>query len=133
MKICKIRRCSWKPYWYDETENIAGIRCVCIGPELGLQVGSVELANTELEDDLVDMAAQLGQQSGLDSPRSDEELRGTVIRKAGKYGIHLKPEQVTVRQDHEARLVHPAADYDVRIVLPAFSLTWHFTPSRSKK
>jgi hypothetical protein len=112
---------------------VLGLLVVALGLGLAWRAGSAELANTELQDDLVDMAAQLGQQSGLEGPRSDEELRAIVMRKAGKYGIHLRADQVTVRQDWDRKYLYLAADYDARIGLPGFSLARHFTPSSANK
>ena len=80
------------------------------------------------------LAAQIGNQIGLNSPSTDEDLRSAVIRKAQEHEIELEPEQVTVRRTgtEEAPIIYLAADYKARVKLLGFSLTFHFTPSSAK-
>ena len=99
------------------------------------QVGSRELANFELQDDLHDMASQLGARIGFNAPHSDDEYRNMVIRKAGDHGIVLTPEQVTVRrtgEGSETTAIYLAADYTAAVKLPGWSFALHFTPSSEK-
>jgi hypothetical protein len=100
---------------------------------MGWQVGACELANTELQDDLVDLAAQPGIPMGLDAARNDDELRNAVIRKAGQYGIQLTPEQVTVRQTLGGHDLYLAADYEAHVGLLGLDFSLHFTPSSAGK
>ena len=74
----------------------------------GWQIISSKLANAELQSDLHDLSAQVGTKIGLDAQKSDDELRGSVIRKAAAVGIHLEPDQITVRRLVESE--GPAAD-----------------------
>ena len=97
----------------------------------GWQIGSCELANFELHDDLRDLAPQRSARIGLAQPSSDEEIRSTIIRYAEGYGIHLEPDQVTVRRSGPAQqpFFYLAADYQARVKLPGYSFALHFTPS----
>jgi hypothetical protein len=47
---------------------------------------------------LRDIAALSAARIGMAAPRSDDELRDAVIRKAGEHDISLAPRQVTVRR-----------------------------------
>ena len=94
----------------------------------GWRVGSSEMANLELQEDLNDMASQKSFRFGNTPSKSEDELREAVIRKAGEYDIHLAPEQVTVRTSP----TYLAADYSVPVNLPRLSFTLHFTPSSEK-
>jgi hypothetical protein len=101
---------------------------------IGWQVGSCELANYELQDDLHDMASQLGMRMGLDAPHSDEELVNSIISKAQKYDIELRPEQVTVRRrgSGENMVIYLAAEYTATIYFPGIYFTMHFHPASGK-
>jgi hypothetical protein len=108
---------------------VLGIACVA-----GWQVGTCELANMELRDDMQDLASQLGTHIGLASPRSDEDFRNAVLNCAKRYEIELTPDQVTVlRTDSGATAsIYLAADYTVPIHLPGLFFTIHFTPASGK-
>lgn len=97
----------------------------------GWQIASCELANFELHDDLRDLAPQRSAQIGLAQPNSDEEIRNTIIRYAEGYGIHLEPDQVTVRRSGPAQqpVFYLAADYRAPVKLPGCSFTLYFTPT----
>lgn len=101
------------------------------------QIGSHELANFQLQDDLHDMASQVGARIGFNAPRSDDEYRAWVVRKAGEHGIDLKPEQVTVQRaeksGEDTAKVHLAADYEAAVKLPGYSFALHFKPSSTKE
>jgi hypothetical protein len=101
---------------------------------VGWRIGSCELANFELHDDLRDLAAQGGAQIGLSAPNTEDELRNAVIRQAKEHGIHLEPEQVTVRRAGTAYAptYYLAADYDARVTFPGYLLTLHFYPTSAK-
>ena len=101
---------------------------------VGCRIGSCELGNFELHDDLRDLAAQGGAQIGLSAPDSEYELRNAVIRQAKEHGIHLKPEQVTAHRTGTAYAptYYLAADYDVRVTFPRCLLTLHFHPTSAK-
>lgn len=63
---------------------------------LGWAVGSAEIANVNLQEEMRDLAAQGGAQIGLVELSTDDAVRTTVASKAHEHGIALKPEQVTV-------------------------------------
>jgi hypothetical protein len=101
----------------------------------GYQIGACELADIELQDEMQDLASQLGTRIGLSQLNSDEELRSAVIRKAQQHGIKLGPEHVTVEHmgSGSTSTLHLAADYTAPINLPGFSFTLHFTPATQRK
>jgi hypothetical protein len=101
----------------------------------GWQIGACELANIELKDDMQEMVTQLGLRNGSSDVASDEDLRDTVLRKAGQYGIALLPNQVMVLRDGYGTnaILYFEADYSVPIVLPGFSFVMYFNPSSGKK
>lgn len=99
------------------------------------QVGSSEVANALLQGDMHDLASQVGVAATYSSPRSDEDFRAAVIRKAKDHGIDLKPEQVTVQRPDSGgnTPMYLAADYSVSVNLPYYSFVLHFTPSSDKQ
>jgi ABC-type sugar transport system substrate-binding protein len=109
---------------------------VVLGVVAGWQTASHVLANFQLQDDMHDMASQLGSRIGFNPPRSDDDYRTLVVRKAGEYGIELKPEQVAVRRSENtdaAAKIELAADYNATVKLPGYSFELHFMPSSTKK
>ena len=100
----------------------------------GWRIGSCELANIELREDMRDLAAQVGSRIGLTPQSTDEDFRRAVIRKAEEHEIQLEPEQVTVQRTgtDEGPIIYLAADYKVRVKLLGFLFTFHFTPSSAK-
>lgn len=101
---------------------------------VGWQVGSCELANIELKDDLQDLSAQIGTKIGLSPVRSDAELRAMVVRRADDYDIELRPEQVSVQRtgSGDREVIHLAVDYTARVHLLTYSFTLHFTPTSGR-
>jgi hypothetical protein len=98
------------------------------------QVGSPELANHLLQDDITDLAAQLDTRTGLGTSKSDDDYRNAVVRKAMEHGIDLQPNQVTVERsvsEHES-IIYLAADYSVPVRTLGFSFSLHFNPSSRK-
>ncbi len=110
---------------------ILGIIVLVLAGNAGWQIGSCELANIELQDDMRDIAAQTGSRIGLAQISSDEDLRNAVIRKAYQHDIKLRPEQVRVeRYGHgESATISLTANYKVQVNLPGWTFTLHFTPS----
>ncbi len=98
---------------------------------LGWQIGSCEVANFELQDDMKDLASQAGARIGLSHPPSDDDLRETIVRKAKERGIELKPDWVKVRRtgSGDASTVYLEADYDILVKLSGFAFALHFKPS----
>jgi hypothetical protein len=113
---------------------ILGLAVLAFAIVAGWQIGSCQMANLQLRDDLRNLAAQAGARIGLLSPSSDEELRSAVIREAKKYDIQLEPGQVTVQRTGtgEAPIIYLAADYEVPVTLLGYSFSLHFTPSSAK-
>jgi hypothetical protein len=113
---------------------ILGLVVLSLAIFSGWQIGACELANFELHDDLRDLAAQGGAQIGLAAPDSEDELRSAVIHAAKKHGIRLAPEQVTVRLKGTAYAPTYllAVDYEVPVVLPGYSVIFHFHPTSTK-
>jgi hypothetical protein len=129
---------------FDSKERRAVIRKVTISLGIavfvvivivGWQIGSCELANMELQDDMQDLASQAGAHIGFVEPRSDEDLRRAVMRKAKEHDIDLDPEQVSVQRSGSAgtSTVYLAADYTAPVKLPGGFFTLHFKPSAGKK
>lgn len=102
---------------------------------VGWQIGSCEVANRELTDDLQDIAMQVGTKIGLDPIRQDSELRAIVIRRADDYGIELKPEQVSVQRsgNGEKEVIRIGVEYDRRVQLLVYSFRLHFAPSSGSR
>jgi len=114
---------------------ILGSAVLLLAVIVGWRVGSCELANIELQDDMKDLASQLGARAGYTKFSSEQDLRDTVIRKGLEHGIELKPNQVTAERtgDGKESTVYLAADYKATIDLPYFSFALHFTPSGGTK
>ena len=108
------------------------VAALALAATAGWQIGTSEYANAELRDDLHDLASQLDSHIGFAAPKSDDDYRNAVIRKAEGHGIHLEPEQVTVERSGSAEspAIHLSADYAVNVkLLPGFSFALHFAPS----
>jgi len=98
------------------------------------QIGACELANLELQDDMQDLASQLGTRIGYSQLANDEDLRNAVVRKAQRYDIPLDPSQVTVEHigSGYTSTVHLAADYTTQVHVPGLTFVLHFTPETGK-
>lgn len=114
---------------------ILGLAAVAVAVFAGYQIGACELANLQLQDDMQDLASQLGTRIGYSQLSSDDDLRNAVIRKAKAHDIELEPKQVEVRHmgSAETSTVYLAADYTVPINFHGFAFTLHFTPATGKK
>jgi hypothetical protein len=101
----------------------------------GWQIAASYVANSELQTDINDLAAQPAAQIGLAPMNSEDEFNKIVIDKAKDYGIRLKPKQVTVRvtSTPEACAVFLAADYEAPVNVVLFSFSLHFAPSTLRK
>ncbi len=112
-------------------KTILVIAVLALATLAGWRVGSDEVANLRLQDDLRDLASQPRNYIRYSPPRSDEEWRAAVIRKASEDGIRLQPNQVMVEHPGPAA-ISLSAKYSVPVDLPGFSFTMHFTPSTEK-
>jgi hypothetical protein len=113
---------------------ILGLTVLALAIIAGWQITLCELANLELQQDMRDLAAQIGSRIGLTPQSTDEDFRSAVIRKAEEHEIQLEPGQVTVQRSgpDDAPIIFLAADYKVRVKLLGFAFTFHFTPSSAK-
>lgn len=95
----------------------------------GFQMGSVYLANAELQEDLKDLSSLTGTRIGLVDPRSPDQIRDQVIAHAAGHGIHLAPEQVNVERDGEGKdgTIYLSTAYDAPVNLFGITWTMHFT------
>ena len=67
-----------------------------IATAAGYQIAACELVSIELQDEMQDLASQLGTRIGASAPSGEEELCQAVIHKAEAHNIQLEPSQVTV-------------------------------------
>jgi hypothetical protein len=113
---------------------ILGLAILGLAAVAGWQIGSCELANIELQADLRDIAAQGGSRIGLEALNSDDDLRNSVIHKAGEHDIQLEPAQVTVQRTGSGKtlVIYLAADYKAPVNLFLYSFSFHFTPSSAR-
>lgn len=114
---------------------ILGVAVLVLIVFAGWQIGTCELANMNLQEEMHDLASQAGTHMGVvPPPSSDEDVSRAIIRRAKEHGIELVPAQVTVRRTNpgEKSTLYVAADYTVAVNLAFFSFNLHFTPSSDK-
>jgi hypothetical protein len=113
---------------------IIGIALLVLAAIVAYQVGSCEVANLELREDLRDIAAQNAPRIGLTGPNSDEDIRNSVVRSAKNHGIELEPQQVTVQRTGpaESPAIYLAVDYTASVDPPCHSIVFRFTPSSAR-
>lgn len=107
---------------------IAGVIVVALAAPVGWQFASCEIANSQLQEDLRDLASQNAARSGLSPARTDEDFRNAIMQKAREHSIQLEPEQVTVQRvgTEDAPAVNLEVDYTASIGLPGFAFPLHF-------
>jgi hypothetical protein len=129
-----VHRTGWGP-GMRSMKIILVIGALVLSVVMVWQVGSREVENVLLQGDMHDLASQVGVAATYSSPRSDEDFRAAVIRKARDHGIDLRPEQVTViRPDAGGNTpMFLAADYSVTVDLPHYPFVMHFQPSSTKQ
>jgi hypothetical protein len=101
---------------------------------VGWQIASAEFNNIEFHDDLRDIAAQPGSNIGLNTPKTDDQVREQVVASAAEHGIYLQPEQVQLRRitnGYSARF-DLAVDYTARVNLVLYSFNLHFNQTSAK-
>jgi hypothetical protein len=98
------------------------------------QVGSVYLANIELESDLKDLSSLTGTRIGLVDPRSTEQIRDQAIEHAAQHRIPLEPEQVNVERNGEGKdgTISISTEYDTNMNVFGVRWTIHFTAASSR-
>lgn len=97
----------------------------------GWRIGSAELANYDLQEDLHQLAsAQTSFRFG-NVMHSDDDIRAAVIRKAQEEGIALQPDQVTIQhtEDRANAPLYLEARYDVPVQVGDYSFVLHFAPA----
>ena len=95
------------------------------------QVAPPLLANYSFQDDLKTVAM-------IDSAslsRTDEDVRGDVLKKAKEHDLPIDAKEVTVQRINTPGLssVYVAVDYSVTINLPGYSFDMHFNPTSGNK
>ena len=110
---------------------ILGLVLLALAGVIGWQVGACYVANSELQNDMQDLAVQNPFRIGLAPPPTEEGLRDSVIARAKDRGIQLQPQQIAVQYTFTPDMlsVSLAADYEARVNLLLYSFTLHFTPS----
>ena len=112
---------------------ILGLAILAIAVWIGWQLASIKLNNIEFRDDLRDIATQRGANIGLVGPKTEEEIRGQVVRAAAEHGFDLPPDQVALQQytDLSKRQIwyDITVDYTARLNLLVYSRNFHFTQS----
>lgn len=114
-------------------KRIVALAIVAVAILAGWKVGSAELANYDLQEDLHQLAsAQTSFRFG-NIAHSDEDIREQVIQRAMAEGIQLQPDQVTVQHttDRPDRPLYLAAQYSVPVTVADYSFVLHFTPTSS--
>lgn len=113
---------------------IFGIVALALVAIVAYQIGSCELANLELREDLRDIAAQNAPRIGLTDPNSDEDIRDSVVRSARGHGIALDSQEVSVERSGpvEAPVIRLSVNYAERVNLLGYSMTFHFTPTSDR-
>ena len=95
------------------------------------QVAPPMLANYSFSDDLKTVAMM----DSANLQKTDEDVRGDVLRKAKEHDLPIEAKQITVQRINTPGLsaVYVAADYSVTINLPGYSFDMHFNPTSGNK
>jgi hypothetical protein len=129
---------------------LLGLSLLLLAAIAGWQIADCYVANSELQSDIKDLAAQNPARIGLASVDTEEGLRSAVVASAKEHGIPLAPEQVTVRRVLTPGIVTPglpkpdstkpgvldislSADYQAQVSVLGLSFPIHFTPSGSHR
>ena len=111
-----------------------GLVIVVPGVAVGGQVASAEVRSIVFHDDLRFIAAQIGENIGTSTPKTDEQVQEEVVTSAADDGIHLQPEQVKLQRI--TILNHTSFDitvsYTMRVRLPYYSFDLHFNPTSAE-
>jgi hypothetical protein len=95
------------------------------------QVAPPMMANYSFEDDLKTVALM----DGSNFSKSDDDIRGDVLKKAREHELPIQEKQVIVQRINTPGVaaVYVGADYSVPINLPGYSFDMHFTPNSGNK
>jgi hypothetical protein len=113
---------------------IFGVAVAILVGVAGYQIGSCEVANLELREDLRDAATQNGPRLGITRPNSDDDIRDSVIRAGKEHGIQLTPDEIAIQRSGTAQepVFSLAVDYKAPVKLPGYPLSLHFTVSSAR-
>jgi len=110
---------------------IAGLAILVIS--VGWQVAAAYIGNVELHDDLKDAAAQNGVNIGLNSPKTDDEMRKEIIATAAEHDVRLQPDQIALKKYTDPSTYRVwydiTVDYTASINLLVYSYKLHFIQS----
>jgi hypothetical protein len=97
-----------------------------------VRIAEPELTNAIFEDEIKDIAAELGARTGRLPPKSDVEMRDAVMREAATHEIDLDPKQVRVNiaGTPENRTVLIAVTYSVPVDLFVYKFDLHLHPQQ---
>jgi len=95
------------------------------------QVAPPIMANYNFQDDLKTIALM----DGINSQKTDEDVRNDVMRKAREHELPIEAKQVKVQRLNTPGLaaVYVAVDYEVTISLPGYSFDMRFNPNSGNK
>lgn len=104
---------------------------------IGWQVGMAELKNVEFHSDLRDIAAEGGVNIGLNSPKTEDEIRAEIINTAAGYDLQVRPDQVKLERimygPHNIYVRYNlAVKYTVRLNLLFSSFNLYFAQTIAK-
>ena len=110
---------------------IAGFLVVILVVFALIQIVPPLMANYSFQDDLRNVALM----DGASPQKTDEDIRGDVMRKVKEQNLPIEPKQVTVQRINTPGLsaVYVAADYSVTVSLPFYSFDMHFNPTSGNK
>jgi hypothetical protein len=97
---------------------------------VGIKIVPVYFSNYQFEDSIKNEALQ-----STYSPRTEEDIRDSVIKRAKEYDIQLTTKQVHVSRtgSNGNGTLSIEADYSVPFNLPGYSTTLDFHPSSKNK
>jgi hypothetical protein len=115
--------------------GILGLVILAIAVIAGWQIATSGFANSELQSEMNDIAAQSGARVGLAAVNSKDEFSNSVIERAQEHGTLLNPQQVTVdlTATPDATTIYLSAKYDASVNMLVFSFPLHFAPSSIRK
>ncbi len=105
---------------------------VVVGVVVGLfQVAPPIMANFSFQDDLKTLALI----DSNSSQKSDEDIRGDVMKKVREHELPIDPKQVIVQHLNSPGIaaIYLAVDYTVPIKLPGYAFDMHFNPDSGNK
>src|SRR5580698_900292 len=92
------------------------------------QYAAWEYTSRELESDVHYQTAQIAASIGLGTPKTDDQIRDTLIAEFKDEGVDLDPSRVTIRRsgDEDTPVFDIDVDYDVPIHFFGITQTLHY-------